>query len=87
MVAGVSLTPTSLLEFVWNTIHVGCSLVQKQDQVMHSPHQLVWEPPTYRQESGQGLVTWKPSSDATVDWLPSNQLVTEQWTVYLATAT
>jgi hypothetical protein len=47
----------------------------------------MWEPLTKRQESGQGLVTWQPGSDATVDWLPGNRAVKQQRTGYLATVT
>jgi hypothetical protein len=48
----------------------------------------LWEPPTKRQESGGGLVTWQLSSDATVeDWLRGYRAVpTQQWrTGYMAT--
>jgi hypothetical protein len=39
-----------------------------------------WEPPRKRQESSRGLVTWQPSTEATMDWLPSYRTVqTQQW--------
>jgi hypothetical protein len=66
--------------FMWDSIfseQVTMNNTNLQN-VMPLVGRYLWEPPTKRQKSSRGLVNEQPSSDVTVDWLPSYPTVQTQ---------